>query len=152
MDRLADSRTPLGTEFPEETKPFDPALLADAEAAVRDLARDYIQWVNADIERLDRAFARLDREPGTATGALQDIFAAAHDMKGQGSTFGYPLVTRIADSLCKYLTGTTKSPDVVGAHIDALRAVIDHRLSGDGGLAGQRIAAGLEAATAGERG
>ncbi|MCW5752092.1 MAG: Hpt domain-containing protein [Alphaproteobacteria bacterium] len=114
---------------------------------MRRLSRDYIQWVNADIARLEQGFSHLGSGPEQDAQAISAMFAAAHDAKGQGSTFGYPLVTRIAGSLCKYLKEQKNSPDVIAAHIDALKAVIAHRLAGDGGAVGERIAAGLEATT-----
>ena len=53
------------------------------------------------------------------------LFRAAHDIKGEAATFGYPLVAPVADSLCRLIEHT---PDLaqlplrlVDQHVDAIR-------------------------------
>ena len=55
------------------------------------------------------------------------LFHAAHDIKGEAATFGYPAVASAADSLCRLIEHT---PDVthipiklVDQHVDAVRAI-----------------------------
>ncbi|MBV1928729.1 MAG: hypothetical protein KUG81_04380 [Gammaproteobacteria bacterium] len=74
-------------------------------------------------------------------------------MKGQGGTFGYPLITSFADSLYGF---TIQRPDeivdkqieLVKAHLDAMRAVIRGRVSGSGGEIGQSLRESLNQAIA----
>lgn len=77
----------------------------------------------------------------------QKIYGLAHEMKGQGGTFGYDLVTAIADSLCKILTGVP--PDhpnllrLVSLHVDSIRIVVRDNLKGFGGVKEQAMLEGL---------
>jgi hypothetical protein len=89
----------------------------------------------AQIETVDR------------TPHLQALQRVAHDMRGQGASFGYPLITHIADALCRYLGRPvdTSAIDlaVCAVHVDALRAIIQHEITGDGGKLGQNIVDGV---------
>lgn len=129
---------------------FDEAV-AHAKAAVDAMAEQYIGWVTADLARLDAAFSTLPETPGkTAEAAYRDVHGVAHDIKGQGSTFGYVLVTDIAGLLCHYLErgmkGEALDADAISHHIDALKTIIDNRIKGDGGKLGGEVIAALKAA------
>src|SRR3546814_3622672 len=58
------------------------ATLANAQAAVADLADQYIGWVNEDLVRLEAAAKAA--EGSTAPDKLTAIYDVAHDIKGQG--------------------------------------------------------------------
>ena len=81
---------------------------------------------------------------------FKEINVIAHDMKGQGGTFGYPLITTFGDSLFDFTgpnAGVTDSHvAVVKAHVDAMRATITGRIQGDGGEIGQQLKTMLAAA------
>jgi len=55
------------------------------------------------------------------------LFHAAHDIKGEAATFGYPAVAAAADSLCRlieYTPDATRIPvTLVDQHVDAVRAI-----------------------------
>jgi len=121
------------------------AALAQAQAAVAAMADEYIGWVTADLERLDTAVAAIDAI-APASG-LKAAHGVAHDIKGQGATFGYKLVTDIAAMLCRYLQNAASvgsyDPDVIEAHVQALKTVVDNRVKGDAGELGREILATL---------
>ncbi len=124
------------------------AALAQAQAAVAAMADQYIGWVTADLERLDQAIARIDAaNPAHGLKLTHDV---AHDIKGQGATFGYRLVTDIGALLCRYLqraeARNAYDPAVIDAHVQALKTVIDNRVQGDAGELGKEILASLEVA------
>ena len=79
------------------------------------------------------------------------MHSIAHNIKGQGGSFGYDLVTVIGASFCDYLrSGTRVSPEernIVNMHIRMLKTVSDNNIAGDGGETGQRIAEKLRALT-----
>src|SRR5262249_59373230 len=56
------------------------------------------------------------------------LFRAAHDIKGQAATFGFPWVAALADSLCRLIEHTpdmTRIPlTLVDQHVDAIRAIV----------------------------
>jgi hypothetical protein len=77
------------------------------------------------------------------------IRVSLHDLRGQGGTFGYDLVTRICDSGCKFIDlcedfGRTELM-VLNMHVDALRAVKQKDVRGQGGQTGIDLMEGLRA-------
>ncbi|MFA6267106.1 MAG: Hpt domain-containing protein, partial [Pseudolabrys sp.] len=55
------------------------------------------------------------------------LFHAAHDIKGQAATLGFPAVAAIADSLCRLIEYTPMSNRIpvklINQHVDAVRAI-----------------------------
>src|SRR5262249_59846534 len=76
------------------------SLLKRAEAAVADLARDYPTWALTDVAKARAALDTARDDAGQRGAQVEALFRIAHDLKGQGASFGFPLVTRIAQSLC----------------------------------------------------
>ncbi len=97
-----------------------------AEKALAGLSSEFSSWMAIECDRLDQA--RRAIVAGGFTAANKDaVFHAAHDIKGEAATFGYPLVAAAADSLCRLIEHT---PDVthipaklVDQHVDAVRAI-----------------------------
>jgi HPt (histidine-containing phosphotransfer) domain-containing protein len=75
---------------------IDAAMLARAEAAVAKLALEFPDEVRSALGEI-RAELRSDAPRQDAA------YRLAHNLKGQGGTFGYPLVTLIAASLRRVL-------------------------------------------------
>ncbi len=125
-------------------------MLAKAEAAITKMSDDYPVWAVKDVEKLGDLIKAVDPAAEDADDQLQACFRMAHDMRGQGGSFGYPLMTRIANSLCRFIESIPKLDTgalaICSAHVDAMHAVIGHRVSGSGGEIGGQIAAGLETA------
>lgn len=124
-------------------------MLARAEAAVADLAKSYTGWALADVDKCAGilAGARGDGAADRVTRA-REIHAVAHNIKGQGTSFGYPLMTRLGQSLC-HLTRrksdfSDADLDLVAAHLDAMRLVLAKEIRGDGGELGNKLGARLE--------
>jgi HPt (histidine-containing phosphotransfer) domain-containing protein len=100
--------------------------VARAEAALEELAGEFAAWMHAECERLEAARREVRRE-GMTKKTHNDLFRAAHDIKGEAATFGYPAVALVAESLCRLLEHT---PDVkripltlVEQHVNAVRAI-----------------------------
>lgn len=124
------------------------AVLARAQAAVADLAKNYASSTLVDLDRC-AAFLKTAREDGGArAAAIKDLYGIAHNIKGQGSSFGYPLVTRIGHSLCTLVRQERTFSDgdlgIVQAHLDALRLILAKDIKGDGGDVGAKLAGRLE--------
>ena len=57
------------------------------------------------------------------------IYKIAHELRGEGATFGYPIVSDIAQTLVIYLEAFQKRPlnvVILKAHIDALLVILKH--------------------------
>ena len=106
---------------------FDAQALARAEAALQALSGEFETWMAHEVERIAAA-RQAARQTGYAEPELVAIYCSAHDIKGLGSTYDYPLATLIAASLCRLVEtpdGRARArlkPQVVEAHIDAIRA------------------------------
>lgn len=105
----------------------DPEPVARAEAALAELSGEFTQWMQAECDRLDSARCEI-RTLGAGGAARDELFRAAHDIKGQASTFGYPLAAEVADSLCRLIEHTPDSMQMalalIDQHVDAVRAII----------------------------
>jgi len=101
--------------------------VARAEAALAGLSHEFSTWMNAECERLEQA--RLAIGPSGLTAATRDeLFRAAHDIKGDAETFGFPFAGRAADSLCRLIEHTPNAARIplalIVQHVDAVRAII----------------------------
>jgi chemotaxis protein histidine kinase CheA len=97
-----------------------------AEAALAQLSGEFAKWMNDECDGLDRARSNA-HAAGMAALERQALFRAAHDIKGQAATFGFPLVAAIAESLC-VLIEETRDParipaELIDQHVDAVRAI-----------------------------
>jgi len=101
--------------------------VARAEAALAQLSPEFSGWMDDECEQLDRT-RRNAREARMATMQREALFRAAHDIKGQAATLGFPLVAAVAESLCRLIEETNDPRciplDLVDQHVDAVRAII----------------------------
>ncbi len=122
------------------------AALAAAEEVIVALADEYEDWVREDLKKLEKAFEDL-KSGGAHEKHIKAVFEIAHDMKGQGGSFGFDLVTAIGDHLCRLLEKVDKigprELDMVRVHIDAMQVVVNKKLKGDGGKEGASLLLGL---------
>jgi hypothetical protein len=106
---------------------IDPVALARAEAAVKHLADNFDQWMQDEINKLDAVRVRITAEGYNAETA-ESLFLRSHDLKGLGATYGYPVVTSIADSLGKLISDRAtrlQAPlKLLDAHIAAIKAAV----------------------------
>jgi Hpt domain len=69
--------------------------VARAEAALEQLSKDFVAWMQAECERLEAARQEVIRQ-GFTEQTHAELFRAAHDIKGEAATFGYPAVVGAA--------------------------------------------------------
>ena len=79
--------------------------VARAEAALAQLSTEFAEWMQSECERLETARREVVRQ-GFTEKTHAELFRAAHDIKGEAATFGYPAVVGAADSLCRLLEHT----------------------------------------------
>ncbi len=118
--------------------------ISEAEAAVAALADSFVEWISEDIGRAREALERAKAMPGDNREDLKAIFEVVHNVKGQGGSFGYNLLTKIGGSLCDYIREATTSADekqlrVVAAHFAAMDFVLEKKIQGDGGDIGKQL-------------
>ena len=109
-------------------EPFDANddPVARAEQALAELSGEFGSWMESECDRLDAARQRAKAE-GFDDRTKEALFHAAHDLKGQAATFGFPAVASSADSLCRLIELTPdirRIPSVlIDQHVDAVRAI-----------------------------
>ncbi|WP_292070449.1 Hpt domain-containing protein [Brevundimonas sp. UBA7534] len=128
--------------------------IAKAEEALKAMSAQFSQWLNDEVAKLDQAQADI-REQGYTPQTAEALYFRAHDLKGLGTTYEYPLVTRLAGSLCRLLddadTRMNAPVVVLDAHIDAIRAVVRDQIKTDDHPTGRVLAETLEAKVAEHR-
>ena len=126
---------------------IDPEALAKAEAALKGLANNFAQWMNDELAKLDAARERV-RAEGYNAETAESLYFRAHDLKGLGSTYGFPLVTRMAASLCRLIDDPStrlKAPIVLlDAHIDGIKAAVRGNIQDDSHPVGKVLVEELE--------
>lgn len=121
---------------------FDHEAIARAEKALADLSANFPAWMGDEVAALlaARAHARVLHFAPAATLAL---FHAAHDIKGEAETLGYPLAGAAAASLCRLIEGATGSDRLPAAlvdqHVDAIRALVRERDAPGAAATGRRL-------------
>lgn len=127
---------------------LDPTMLAKAEEALSSLSDQFDNWLDDEVNKLEKAQETIRSEGLTEKNAEQ-LYFRCHDLKGLGTTYGYPLITRIAGSVCKMLDDETirmQSPRVlIDAHVDAIRAVVRGKIKAENHPVGVTLAETLEA-------
>ncbi len=100
--------------------------VARAEAALEQLSAEFPDWMHAECERLDAARREVAAR-GFTKQTYDALFRAAHDIKGEAATFGYPAVGAVAHSLCRLIEHTPDMSRIplalVDQHVDAVRAI-----------------------------
>jgi HPt (histidine-containing phosphotransfer) domain-containing protein len=120
--------------------PGEPDQVEAAERALGRLAGDFNVWMHDECDRVDAARRNAGKH-GLTHENCQELFFAAHNIKGDAATFGYPEMARAADSLCRLLEHTpdlSKVPlAIIDQHVDALRAIVrEHDRPDIGTIAG----------------
>lgn len=124
-------------------------LLRPASAELDKMAEQYPDFVADSIAAL---YAAHGKAAAASIEGRHVYFAElnvlAHEMKGQGGTFGYPLITTFGGLLFDFTSGGAARTDyhtkIVKAIIDSIRAVINNRIGGDGGQVGRDLQAALK--------
>ena len=79
---------------------------------------------------------------------METLYLRAHDLKGLGTTYEFPLITRIGASLCRLIDDKDKrltvSLPLVDAHIDAIKAAVRDSIKTDDHPVGRILIEELE--------
>jgi HPt (histidine-containing phosphotransfer) domain-containing protein len=101
--------------------------VARAEKALSDMSGEFRQWMEIEVGRLATAHTAILKS-GFTTVSRDELFRAAHDIKGDAATFGYPAAGAVAESLCRIIEHApdlAKVPsDLIVHHINAIQAIV----------------------------
>jgi len=104
--------------------------VARAEKALAGLSGEFKNWMTVESDRLAAAHAATLKD-GFTKNSCEELFRAAHDIKGDAATFGFPSAGAAADSLCRIIE---HAPDLgkvpaqlIAHHINAIQAIVRER-------------------------
>jgi HPt (histidine-containing phosphotransfer) domain-containing protein len=104
--------------------------VARAEKALAGLSGEFKNWMVVETDRLAAAHAAILKS-GFTDSAREELFRAAHDIKGDAATFGYPSAGAAADSLCRIIEHAPNldevPSDLIAHHINAIEAIVRER-------------------------
>jgi len=104
--------------------------VARAEKALEGLSREFKTWMAIEADRLSAAWDSI-RSDGFTDATRGELFRAAHDIKGDAVTFGFPSAGAAANSLCRIIEHApdlAKVPsDLIMHHINAVQAIVRQR-------------------------
>jgi chemotaxis protein histidine kinase CheA len=129
---------------------IDMAAIKRAEAAMEVLREEFTDWLADDVAKLVAVRDRYAKAPDAPTRG--DLFRAAHDLKGQAETFGFPMIARVASSLTKLIDAVSDKVDVplglIDAHVAAVRVIFRDKIQTMDNKMAQALANELEARVA----
>lgn len=144
---LKDKVAGLGAEGPGE---MPMALLEEAEAELERAALDFTEWALGYLAKLSTLCDDALTNPSRRPKHFGEINLLAHELRGQGGTFGYPLVSifgkMLYDATGEGCRKDDTAVEIVKHHIDAMRAVLRDKVAGDGGDLGRDLIESLKAA------
>jgi chemotaxis protein histidine kinase CheA len=98
-----------------------------AEQALVRLSGEFGEWMRIECERLNAAHASIVKH-GFSDARGDELFRAAHDIKGDAATFGFPSAAVAAESLCRIIEHApdlARVPDeLIANHINAIQAIV----------------------------
>lgn len=104
--------------------------VARAEKALAGLSTEFKNWMTIEADRLSAAHAAVLRN-GFTVDSCEELFRAAHDIKGDAATFGFPSAGVAAESLCRIIEHAPDLDQVpaelITHHINAIQAIVRER-------------------------
>jgi len=101
-----------------------------AEKALAGLSGEFKNWMTIECDRLSAAHAAILKD-GYTDDSCAELFRAAHDIKGDAATFGYPSAGAAAESLCRIIEHAPHLEEVpselIAHHINAIQAIVRER-------------------------
>ncbi|WP_282605890.1 response regulator [Pelagibius sp. Alg239-R121] len=147
-NRLLDK---LGPNVMRGQIDFDPLVIQAAEARIQELVGDYSKWTENYLNTLADCLNKLQKRQEDSRRVLAQINHIAHELRGQGGVFDYPLCTAFGKSLYEAtldvsLAVTGNRLKLIDAHIGAIRTVFNQKITGNGGKVGATLLKEIEAA------
>jgi HPt (histidine-containing phosphotransfer) domain-containing protein len=104
--------------------------VARAEKALAGLSGEFKNWMTIEADRLSAAHGSILKNGFTSL-TREELFRAAHDIKGDAATFGFPSAGAAAESLCRIIEHAPDldhvPSDLIAHHINAIQAIVRQR-------------------------
>ena len=124
--------------------------LAEAEQEIASFAEDFEARATELLIKLERALNRIIKDDENLADHVRTLNEGAHELRGQGGMFGFPLMTAFAKSLYECTTTVQVTTPMLltlyKGHIDGMKVVLREEIQGEGGKVGAALLEGLEKA------
>jgi hypothetical protein len=129
---------------------LDETAIRRAEQALKALSHQFDGWMEEAARNLASLRATV-LEKGFGDGRMAAFHRAAHDIRGQATTLGFPLASRVGASLCLMLEelpaeklGAQPFVTLIDQHVDAIRAITREGVTKAKHPVGEALSAELE--------
>jgi hypothetical protein len=127
---------------------FDANAIARAEAAMEAMSDQFGGWLIEELGKLEAAH-KATTLPGAGESELGAFYRCAHDLKGLGTTYGYPIISEFADSLCLLLDSPearARAPkEILEGHVKAIVASVHQKITTNDHPVGRALLSELRA-------
>jgi len=118
-------------------------------AVINNLNGSYLYWAKNQLIELHKHLHSLKQSDlRDAENIRTEILNHIQNFTGLSRSFGYYLMTDIADSLNKYIRSvedfSNVYPDIIASHFNAMDFIIHYNIEGYGGERGNKIIAQLQ--------
>ena len=124
--------------------------VARAEKALEGLSGEFKNWMAVEADRLSAAWDAICMD-GFTDITRGELFRAAHDIKGDAVTFGFPSAGAAANSLCRIIEHApdlAKVPtELIMHHINAVQAIVRQRTKLDNATMASELSRRLRGVT-----
>jgi chemotaxis protein histidine kinase CheA len=131
----------MSTASPRRLR-IDPNAVARAEAALAAMAVNFDEWLGIEITRMDTAMSAVQSQ-GRSEDNMEALYHCAHDLKGLGATYGFPIISQIAGTLCRLIDSADRrmaAPiSLVGVHVEAIKAAARNGIRTDDDPVGKAL-------------
>lgn len=125
----------LGDKVPSTGGPSPEEAITKALSLGNELIDAYQGWAVDDLQALWEEYEAVSPVDGQARTHIRKLYDMAHEIRGQGGSFGFPIISILGDSLCKYIgsreTLSQSQLEVIRLHILAMKAVFRQGLKGE---------------------
>ena len=127
---------------------LDAAWIHAAERQIEAARLDYEKAVVQDMANLHSICEEILKNPADFSSKIQALYGILQIVKGQGSSFGYPLVSAIGGQLARFVESLANDVshiqvEIVKIHVEAIRFIVKRKLEGEGGQLGKELVASL---------
>lgn len=123
-----------------------PASIARAEQAMKAMSSESGEWLEQEVAALEQVRATV-KQDGLTAEVGRSLSTKALDLKGLGTTYHHPLVSRVGGSLFKLLDEVALAHvpmALIDAHVDAARAIVRNKIRDAAHPVGVTLVAELE--------
>jgi chemotaxis protein histidine kinase CheA len=127
---------------------FDDNAIARAEAAMVAMSGQFGDWLIEELAKLEATYLATTR-PNAGEEELGTFYRCAHDLKGLGTTYGYPIISEFAGSLCRLLDSPearARAPsEILRGHVAAISASVKQKITNSDHPVGRALLNELQA-------